>query len=123
MLTISKKHNQYRSKSGSIVFVYQITGTTDELEQYKTDQGSNYREDDTTGVPLFFSANRAGSTGDELHWNVRKSQYQLHADLEQEVATIQTATANALGKINAIQQFTGLSKAQMQEKLLSAFAS
>jgi len=121
-ITISKKHNQYR-KNSSIIFVYQITGTDKELAEFKANQGSNYREDESTGTPLFFSANRPGSTGDELHWNKNKSQYQLHTDLESEIATLQTATANALGKINAIQQFTGMSKAQMQERLLASFAS
>jgi hypothetical protein len=121
-LTIGKKHNQYRSsKTGTIVFVYTVDGTKEDIANYKKAQGANYREDN--GTPLFFSAGRTGNAGDEIHFNTKKSTYQLHTDLESEVATLQTATANALGKINAIQQFTGMSKAQMQERLLSAFAS
>lgn len=119
-ITIGKKHNQYR-KGSSMVFVYQVAGAKKELEGYKTKQGVNYREEN--GVPLFFSANRVGNVGDEIHWNATKSQFQLHTDLESEIATVQTATANALGKINAIQQFTGMSKAQLQERLLASFAS
>ena len=119
-ITIGKKHNQYR-KGSSVVFVYTVLGDKKQLEDYKTKQGANYREDN--GTPLFFSANRTGNVGDEIHWNATKSQFQLHTDLESEIATVQTATANALGKINAIQQFTGMSKAQMQERLLASFAS
>jgi len=120
-LTIGKKHNQYRSsKTGTIVFVYTVDGTKEDIANYKKVQGTNYREEN--GTPLFFSAGRTGNVGDEIHFNAKKSVFQLHSDLESEVATLQTATANALGKINAIQQFTGMSKAQMQERLLASFA-
>ena len=118
-ITIGKKHNQYR-KGSSMVFVYTVSGDKKELEDYKKKQGANYREDN--GTPLFFSANRVGNAGDEIHWNASKSQFQLHADLEAEVATLQTATAKALGNIMAIQQFTGMSKAQMAERLMANFA-
>jgi hypothetical protein len=50
-----------RTQTGAIdVFVYHVTGTDDELQAYKDAQGANYREDDTTGKPLFFMTQFAG---------------------------------------------------------------
>jgi len=47
-----------RSKNGNVVdvFVYEVSGTKDELEAFKDAQGSSYRET-PTGVPLFFTLN------------------------------------------------------------------
>ena len=47
-------------KNGQMVFVFHVTGTEAELEQYKKAQGENYREDEETGHPLAFTTNYPG---------------------------------------------------------------
>lgn len=53
-------HNSYpkRAKNGNTVdvFVYTVTGTTDELDAFKDAQGANYRTTDD-GKPLYFTLN------------------------------------------------------------------
>jgi hypothetical protein len=61
-------NNSYpkRAKNGNMVdvFVYHVTGTTQELADYKAVRGDQYREDSATGAPLFFSLNYVGETVD-----------------------------------------------------------
>jgi hypothetical protein len=52
----------YVSKKGNDTFRYAVTGTAEELAAYKTAQGVNYREDDITGEPLFFTVRYAGKS-------------------------------------------------------------
>lgn len=52
----------YVSKKGNDTFRYAVTGTAEELAAYKTAQGVNYREDDVTGEPLFFTVRYAGKS-------------------------------------------------------------
>jgi hypothetical protein len=37
------------------VFRYTVTGSPEEMEQYKSIQGDNYRADEKTGKPLWFT--------------------------------------------------------------------
>lgn len=57
-------NNSYpkRAKNGNMVdvFVYHVVGTEQELSDYKTVRGEQYREDSETGAPLFFSLNYVG---------------------------------------------------------------
>lgn len=47
---------QYRKReTGKLVFVYTITGTSEEIAAYKASKGDNYREDATTKQVLMFS--------------------------------------------------------------------
>jgi len=55
-----KFRNSYVSKNGNDVFVYEVQGTKDELAMYKETQAENFREDDVTGTPLFFSTSWMG---------------------------------------------------------------
>ena len=52
-----KKRRQYRKEeTGNLVHVYEVFGPEEELQEYKDAQGSsNYKEDDQTGNPLFFT--------------------------------------------------------------------
>jgi hypothetical protein len=55
-----KLHHSYKKaapggKSANTVFVYTVTGTKEELEKYEEIQGENFRKDDETGDPLFFT--------------------------------------------------------------------
>ena len=45
----------YVSRKGTATFRYFVQGTKEELAQYKQVQGENYREDEETKTPLFFS--------------------------------------------------------------------
>jgi len=60
----AKKTRSYRSKNGNTVFTYEVSGTTEELEQFKSVQGDYYREDDESGKPLWFSTNFVGEKAD-----------------------------------------------------------
>ena len=52
----------YKSKNGNTVFVYAVSGSTEQLDAFKKAQGTNYREDDK-GVPLFFTVRCVGDSG------------------------------------------------------------
>ena len=52
----------YKSKNGNTVFVYAVSGSTEQLDAFKKAQGINYREDDK-GVPLFFTVRCVGDSG------------------------------------------------------------
>jgi hypothetical protein len=44
------------------VFVYTVSGSTEQLEAFKTAQGTNYREAED-GTPLFFTVRCVGDSG------------------------------------------------------------
>jgi uridine phosphorylase len=124
MITIKAKANQY-SKNGSIIFVYSImSNLTDkkkaeaELKDYEETQGAYLRKDEA-GDMLYFSQ-RICTTGSELT-KTTKGRYTVLQDLEQKAAELESATTTGLGKLNAIQQFCGMSRAQMTERLMASF--
>lgn len=51
-----------KAKNGQLVdvFVYSVKGTEQELADYKTAKGEDYRTDKETGEPLFYSLNYVG---------------------------------------------------------------
>lgn len=53
----------YRSTNGNPVFVYNVTGSEADLEAYKEAQGEYYREDEETGVALWFTTRCVGDNG------------------------------------------------------------
>lgn len=53
----------YRSKNGNPTFVYEVSGSANDLAAYKEAQGEFYREDDKTGSPLWFTTRCVGQTG------------------------------------------------------------
>lgn len=53
----------YRSKAGNVTFVYTVSGSTADLENFKRIQGEYYREDTVTGTPLWFTTRCVGDTG------------------------------------------------------------
>jgi hypothetical protein len=55
MLTAKLVGNYRKKVTGTLVFRFQVNGTTDEIEQYKTIMGDNLVLDDTTGKPLYFT--------------------------------------------------------------------
>jgi len=52
----------YRSKKGNVTFVYTVTGTDKQLEEYNEIQGDFYREDDD-GNALWFTTRFIGKIG------------------------------------------------------------
>lgn len=56
--------SQHKSKrTGTPTFVYEMRGATPEqIERLKEAQGDNYRANETTGVPLFFTTVPTGNT-------------------------------------------------------------
>lgn len=58
-----KFKGSYRSAKGNTVFRYAVSGTPAQLESYKKAQGDNYREDDSTGEPLWFTTRFIGNNG------------------------------------------------------------
>jgi len=58
-----KLSRSYTSKQGNKVFVYSVSGTEAQLEEFKTAQGDNHRVDDKTGEPLWFTTRCVGNSG------------------------------------------------------------
>jgi hypothetical protein len=116
-ILVGKKVGEY-VKNGNSQFVYELNISGDVLDSYKKDKGAYYRESEN-GLPLHWS-NTPIQTGSELT-KTAKGGYVVLADLEGQVEAEKAATTMALGKLNAIAKFTGLSKAQMAEKLLASF--
>lgn len=58
----TKLIRSYKSKAGNTVFVYSVSGTTEQVEAYKAAQGDNYRESED-GTPLWFTTRCIGNTG------------------------------------------------------------
>jgi len=57
-----KSARSYTSKAGNKVFVYEVTGTQEELAKFKAAQGENYRETEA-GVALWFTTRSVGNSG------------------------------------------------------------
>lgn len=53
----------YRSKNGNPTFVYSVSGNANDLAAFKEAQGEFYREDETTGSPLWFTTRCVGDNG------------------------------------------------------------
>ena len=53
----------YRSKNGNPTFVYEVSGSANDLAAYKDAQGEFYREDEKTGTPLWFTTRCVGDSG------------------------------------------------------------
>ena len=59
-----KLERSYRSKNGNPTFVYGVSGNASDLAAYKSAQGEFYREDETSGTPLWFTTRCVGQAGD-----------------------------------------------------------
>jgi len=60
MLKIKSHRSPYTSPKGNTVFVYAVSGTEQELADFKKAQGDFYREED--GTPLWFTTRFVGNT-------------------------------------------------------------
>ena len=58
-----KFQRSYRNEKGTVVFVYQVSGSNEALVSYKSAQASFYREDEVTGQPLWFTVRCIGKAG------------------------------------------------------------
>jgi len=59
--------SSYRSTKGNTVFRYAVTGSKEQIDAYKAAQGDNYREDEATGQPIWFTTRFIGNTGTLIH--------------------------------------------------------
>lgn len=64
-----KKPSQVKGQPSTTVFVYTVTGTEPELEKYEEIQGENFRKDDESGLPLFFTTRCAPNNAELLITN------------------------------------------------------
>lgn len=62
-MNITFSRNYVKKETGNDVFVYIVNGTPEEMESFKTAQGSNYRVDAKTGDILWFNSRYVGETG------------------------------------------------------------
>lgn len=53
----------YTSKKGNKTFVYAVSGTEAQLSAFKSAMADNYRTDDETGEPLWFTTRSIGNAG------------------------------------------------------------
>lgn len=57
----AKHVRQYRKQeTGNLVFVYEVSGTKEEMRAFEDAQGDNLVLDEETGKPLFFTTNYGG---------------------------------------------------------------
>jgi len=89
-----------KSKTGggvTTVFRYVLTGTAAEIESYKAAQGDNYREQDTTGLPLMFTTRFSGKSVNLIetqtgNWVVDNSEVDQLASVAEQYAGTQLGT-------------------------------
>ena len=53
----------YTSKKGNKTFVYVVSGTQAQLSAFQSAMADNYRTDDETGEPLWFTTRSIGNAG------------------------------------------------------------
>ena len=91
----------YISKNGNPTFVHTVQGTETELANYKAVLGENFREDEETGLPLYFdSVRQADGTSLALRRDGKKFYAEtelLDANVQREVNRIQ-ALSHVLNK-------------------------
>lgn len=79
----------YTSKSGKTMFRYIVSGTPEELAEYKKIKGEFYREDEALKQPLFFSTVNVGKeidlrkTKDEKDFVVNDDEIRAFASMAQ----------------------------------------
>lgn len=112
MLRIKSLINQYRKKgTGVATFTYALTGTPEEIADYRDLQGENYREEE--GQPLFFSLNRVANN---LPVVKRRdgSGYFIQTELQE------SRVEDKMYTIKALQAALGLTNMQIAQLALGA---
>lgn len=116
-LKIKAKNNQYRkSGTGRPVFNYTITGTAEELENYKKAQGVNYKENENN-EPLFFSTSPL-AIGADLVANQAGTAYGVRTNLEDVAVEREMLVEKEMAKNDAIRRILGLSDAEYKAKMM-----
>ena len=86
---------QYRKKvTGTLVHVYEVFGTEDELAEYAEAQGSNLRTDDDTGRPLFFTTRPFITSSGKLGISQSGTVYQDTSELDKIQSIVENAGGN-----------------------------
>jgi hypothetical protein len=101
----------YKTTRSNGTHIYSLTGTPEELAQYKTEKGSYYLEDTSEGVhkgrPLYFTTRALSSS----------SEYKLEkGNLEAETSIVQVQILDALSQVgkfslNDLQKFAAMKAA------------
>lgn len=110
-------NSHYRKTGNRVIFVFFVTGTKEELAEYKKAQGENYRENDDK-IPLWFSSRAQGCKRNDkidliitINGNVvaddldqlLQNESIANAQLIKETAKLQAKQAMSNGGMNAVQ--------------------
>lgn len=100
--------NSYPSKNGNEVFVFTLSGSAEELEQYVAD---NPRMPDDNGTPLFFTTfptlNYADKAGVEVYRSTKGSYSLENSEIRRAEALAKTMGASSEFRSAMVQQVIG----------------
>jgi hypothetical protein len=100
-LVYPKGQRAYRNARG-VVFVFAVIGTQDEIADYQNVQGGNFRTEEGTNRPLFFSKRDIKPNTPLVKNRTGNGFYAQEALLEDDVQAY-------VQRLKALQAFTGLS--------------
>ena len=127
MLIISAKVNEY-VKNGSVMFVYTIDSNATkpadkkaELKDFEDSMGEYFQVNKEDGKPLYWSKD-ISSVGTELQKSY-SGRYNVPRNLEEKAVDLESKTNSKLAGFQALMQFTGKTKAQMQQLLLEGMTA
>ena len=100
-LVYPKGQRAYRKRTGN-VFVYAVIGTQDEIADYQNVQGGNFRTEEGTNRPLFFSKKDIKPNTPLIKNRAGDGFYAQEALLEDDVQAY-------VQRLKALQAFTGMS--------------
>lgn len=100
--------NSYPSKNGNEVFVFRLSGSAEELEQYVND---NPRMPDDEGIPLLFTTfptiNYADKAGVEVYRSTKGSYSLENSEIRRAEALAKTMGASSEFRSAMVQQVLG----------------
>lgn len=111
-LNAKYSHFYRKAVTGNVVFVYHVNGSADALQAYQDAQANNYKEDDATGKPLWFTSDINGFPGQSIELLQTSNGNFI---LDNSAATMQVAQVKGMFK-----QFAGVP--EMQAHLGGAIA-
>lgn len=74
-------------KPSSLVFVYGVEGTPEQLAEYQKIKGVHHKIDDVTKMPLFFSPRYAGKTA-QAELNTEKTDWRIDTTAEDQIKNL-----------------------------------
>lgn len=97
-ITFAKRPlNPYTSRNGNTVFVYHVSGTTEELAAYKASKSTFYKEDDkAANAPLFFTTSACGNSAELV--KTSKGEYVANMSKEKTFASLEEQFGTTIAK-------------------------